>query len=86
MSLYVFGDELDGRTNIPRVVNRVDRINQPNSNGDRLVRIHAVAFPVMVSGNFGPPDSGIAFAKLMRILCERNGGTFVGLNAFRSVF
>ena len=40
----------------------------------------------MVSGNHGPPDSGIAFAKLMRILCERNGGTFVGLNAYRSVF
>ena len=86
MSLYVFGDELDGRTDIQRVVNRVDRINQPDAKGERLVRIHAVAFPVMVSGNHGPPDSGIAFAKLMRILCERNGGTFVGLNAYRSVF
>ena len=86
MSLYVFGDELDGRSNIQRVVDRVDNINQPDAKGDRLVRIHAVAFPVMVSGNHGPPNSGIAFAKLMRILCERNGGTFVGLNAYRSVF
>ena len=84
MSLYVFGDELDGQANIQRVVNRVDRINQPDASGDRLVRIHAVGFPVMISGAFGPRDSAIAFAKLMRILCERNGGTFIGLSAFRT--
>jgi hypothetical protein len=31
-----------------------------------------------VSGN-----TGERFATLMRILCQKNGGTFVGLNSYR---
>jgi hypothetical protein len=30
-----------------------------------------------------PGNTGERFATLMRILCQRNGGTFVGLNSTR---
>lgn len=83
ISLYVFGDEFTGRST-QRVIEVVDRINREDTHGNRLVRIHGVGFPVMLSG---PPRfqvTGIKFAVLMRELCERNGGTFVGLNDFRT--
>lgn len=82
ISLYVFGDDFNGRS-IKAVVDAVDRINAPDATGHRLVRIHAVGFPVIFAQ---PPQfqaSGFRFAHLMRVLCERNGGTFVGLNDFR---
>lgn len=82
ISLYVFGDDFNGRS-IRAVVNAVDRINMPDAEGERLVRIHAVGFPVI----FAQPEqfhrSAYNFAHLMRVLCERNGGTFVGLNDYR---
>jgi hypothetical protein len=34
----------------------------------------------MLQDRFGPGNTGERFATLMRILCQRNGGTFVGLN------
>jgi hypothetical protein len=40
------------------------------------VRIHAIGFPL--DPRF-VPTTGIRFAMLMRILCGRNGGAFVGL-------
>ena len=82
ISLYVFGDEFGGRS-IQRVVDVVDRINRPDASGERLVRIHAVGFPVQFSGLRGGSITGVQFAILMRILCERNGGTFVGLNSIK---
>ncbi len=77
ISLYVFGDEFTGK-NMQGAIEAVDRINRPDERGRRRVRIHAVGFPTQ----FGPPDgiSGLRFATLMRALCERNGGVFVGLN------
>jgi hypothetical protein len=82
ISIYVFGDEFTGRS-IQRVVETVDKINREDEKGDRLVRIHAVGFPVQF---IRPPNlqvTGIRFATLMRILCDQNGGTFVGLNSYR---
>ena len=55
----------------------IDRINVEDENGDRRVRIHAIGFPYNFTGT--PPQSSQRFAGLMRVLCERNGGTFVAL-------
>jgi hypothetical protein len=82
ISIFVFGDEFSGRS-IQRVVDTVDRINRQDEDGNRLVRIHAVGFPVQFANPPRYQDTGIKFAILMRTLCERNGGTFVGLNDFR---
>lgn len=84
ISLYVFGDEFSGRST-QRVVDVVDRINRTGADGERLVRIHAVGFPVQFANPPRYQDTGIKFSILMRELCERNGGTFVGLNDFRTL-
>ena len=83
ISLYVFGDDFNG-SSIAAVINQVDRINVQNTSGERLVRIHGVGFPVIFSQAAQFQASGFRFAHFMRILCERNGGTFVGLNSFRT--
>ena len=80
ISIYVFGDEFTGRS-IDDVVESVARINRRDSRGNRLVRIHAVGFPVMFAVSGVSNSTGVRFATLMRILCHRNGGTFVGLNS-----
>ena len=80
ISLYVFGDEFTGRS-IDDVVDTVDKINRVNARGDRLVRIHSVGFPVQFVRPINQQTTGVRFATLMRILSERNGGTFVGLNS-----
>ena len=82
ISLYVFGDEFTGDS-IDRVVQTVNRINKEDSRGNRLVRIHAVGFPVMFSQQAFAENTGVRFATLMRILCRRNGGAFVGLSSIR---
>jgi hypothetical protein len=82
ISLYVFGDEFSGKA-IQPVIDQVDRINKVTRDGSRRVRIHAVGFPVMLQDRFGPGNTGERFATLMRILCQKNGGTFVGLNSTR---
>jgi len=80
ISIYVLGDEFSGGS-IENVVNTVDRINRPNSSGERPVRIHAIGFPTVFSVAQAGEHTGVMFATLMRILCRRNGGTFVGLNS-----
>ena len=82
ISLYVFGDEFTGDS-IARVLDTVDRINHEDASGNRLVRIHAVGFPVQFIRAPHLQTTGIRFATLMRELTFRNGGTFVGLNDFR---
>ncbi len=82
ISLYVLGDEFTGRS-IQNVVKTVDRLNRERANGERMVRIHAVGFPVQFSRPAHLQLTGIRFAALMRELTYRNGGTFVGLNDFR---
>jgi hypothetical protein len=76
ISLYVFGDEFTGPS-IDSVVKGVDIINREDATGERRVRIHAIGFPVRPDA---PQYTSIRFATLMRILCQRNGGTFVGLH------
>ena len=82
ISIYVFGDEFTGKS-IADVIDVVDRINKEDNQGNRLVRIHAIGFPVQFSQREALQVTGIRFATLMRELARRNGGTFVGLNEFR---
>jgi len=82
ISIYVFGDDFTGNS-LNEVLNAVDRINARNNRGDRLVRIHAVGFPVLYQQAPAQQGSVHRFAALMRELTYRNGGTFVGLNDFR---
>ncbi len=82
ISLYVFGDEFSGGS-MQRVIDKVDRINRPDATGKRLVRIHAVGFPVQFLRPYPLQTTGIRFATLMRALTRRNGGTFVGLDAVK---
>jgi len=76
ISLYVFGDEFTG-SSIDSVVKGVDVINREDETGERRVRIHAIGFPVRPDA---PQYTSVRFATLMRILCQRNGGSFVGLD------
>lgn len=82
ISLYIFGDEFTG-SSIQRVIDKVDQINRVGQDGNRLVRIHAIGFPVVFAYPAQQQSSGIRFAILMRELCARNGGTFVALNDYR---
>jgi len=82
ISIYVLGDEFTGES-IAQVVDTVDRINRTDAQGNRLVRIHAVGFPVQFIRAPHLQTTGIRFATLMRELTFRNGGTFVALNDFR---
>ncbi len=82
ISLFVFGDEFSGNA-IQPVIDEVDRINRATKDGTRRVRIHAVGFPVLLKNQVGRGNTGERFATLMRILSQKNGGTFVGLNNTR---
>ncbi len=82
ISLYVFGDEFSGSAVQP-VVESVERINRAAKDGSSRVRIHAVGFPVVMDRTDKRGNTGERFATLMRILCQKNGGTFVGLNSTR---
>ena len=75
ISIYVFGDEFTGAS-IQQVVDTVDRINHNDATGERAVRIHYIGFPLDPAV---PQFTNIRLAQLMRIICQRNGGTFVGL-------
>ncbi len=76
ISIYVFGDEFQGGS-MEAVIRQIDAINVEDAEGNRRVRIHAIGFPYNFTGT--PPQSSQRFAGLMRVLCERNGGTFVAL-------
>jgi len=71
----VLGDEFTGAS-IDAVVKAVDVLNREDSSGQRRARIHAIGFPVRPDA---PQVTSIRFATLMRILCAKNGGAFVGL-------
>ena len=82
ISLYVFGDEFSGQR-IQPVIDTVARLNQRTKDGSPRVRIHAVGFPTVMEQTRAAGNTGERFATLMRILCQKNGGTFVGLNSTR---
>ena len=78
ISIYVLGDAFTGDS-ISNIVRAVDSLNPEDDEGNRLVRIHGIGFPVhFVDQRYGLRD-GMRFATLMRELARRNGGTFVGL-------
>jgi hypothetical protein len=79
ISIYTLGDDFQGRS-IRQVVKTVDQLNKANASDERLVRIHALGFPVHLREGASPSASAIRFAALMRELSYNNGGTFIGLN------
>lgn len=79
ISIYVFGDEFSGGS-VENVVRQVETVNRPTTTGELLVRIHAVGFPFLFEPGRSASDTSRRFAQLMRILCDRNGGTFVALS------
>ena len=83
ISLYVFGDDFTGK-NINDVIEEVARINRPDAKGNPRVRIHAFGFPVLFLSSEGE-ENFTRFAHLMRVLAERNSGSFVGLNSLELV-
>lgn len=76
VSIFVFGDDYP-RGSVESVVRYVDRVNQADREGNRLMRVHAVGFPTQFVRGTSP--NALRFANLMRALCERNGGSFVAL-------
>jgi hypothetical protein len=82
VSIYYFGDEFSGRAVQP-VLEEVDRINRSSAGGGHRMRIHAVGFPTVIERTQQRGNTGERYASLMRTLCYRNGGTFVGLNSTR---
>ncbi len=81
ISIYVFGDEFSGKS-IDSVVRQIDTVNKVDANGNRMVRIHAVGFPFLFRGSGDIPPTAHRFSQLMRVLCDRNGGTFVALTDY----
>ncbi|MDA9091645.1 VWA domain-containing protein [Porticoccaceae bacterium] len=80
ISIYTLGDDYQGRS-IRNVVKAVDKLNKAHRGANRLVRIHAIGFPVHFPPGSTPSASAIKFAALMRELSYNNGGTFIGLNS-----
>lgn len=76
ISLYVLGDEFTGES-YQAALDAVAKVNKADANGRRLVRIHAVGFP---QGPGMTPFTSVRFSALMRMMCEQNNGTFVGVN------
>jgi hypothetical protein len=86
ISLHVYSDDFaTGTGSINAVVREVDRLNHAGGDGQRRVRIHAVAFPVYYEVTGGELLSSADYATLMRVLCQRNGGTFVALPTRRDI-
>tara|TARA_B110000305_G_scaffold166313_1_gene183899 strand:- start:2062 stop:3063 length:1002 start_codon:yes stop_codon:yes gene_type:complete len=83
ISIYVIGDDFQPGGSIQDVLQTIDRINVEDENGDRLVRIHGIGFPVIFSGLARYQQSVYRYSTLMREMTQRNGGTFVGMNDFR---
>jgi hypothetical protein len=84
ISLYVYSDDF-AQGSINAVVREIDRRNKVDAQGNRRVRIHAVAFPVLYEVTGGQLYSAAQFAVLMRVICQRNGGTFVALPLLRDL-
>ncbi|HEY6481894.1 MAG TPA: hypothetical protein VIY54_00030 [Steroidobacteraceae bacterium] len=75
ISVFVLGDEFTG-TSIQASLDAIGRLNLPDAAGRRPIRIHAIGFPEAPGMS---PFTNIRFSALMRLVCEQNNGTFVGL-------
>ena len=76
IAIWVLGDDfgsLGGSTSVERVCKIVSRMNKSDRFGNRLVRIHGIAFPTQGANE---PEK---YVHLLRKLSEQNGGTFVAL-------
>jgi hypothetical protein len=82
ISVYVMGDDFQPGGSITRVIDTIDRLNRKDANGNSMVRIHAIGFPVLFAQDRRYQGSVYRYANLMRELTQRNGGTFVGLNNY----
>lgn len=80
ISIYVLGDDFQPGSSIREVLRAISRINVEHANGERLVRIHGIGFPALLSAPAQGRRSVNRFATLMREMTRQNGGTFVGLN------
>lgn len=83
ISIYVMGDDFQPGGSITQVLRTIDRLNAKDADGNPMVRIHGVGFPVIFGLEARYHQSAYRFANLMRELTQRNGGTFVGLNSFQ---
>ena len=83
ISIYVLGDDFQQGGSIEQVLRQVDRINIEDGNGSRLVRIHGIAFPVLLDQPERFQRSARRYVTLMRELTRRNGGVFVLLPDYR---
>ena len=83
ISIYVLGDDFQPGGSIQNVLQTIDRIYVEDENGDRLVRIHGIGFPVIFAGPRRFQQSVYRYSTLMREMTQRNGGTFVGLNDYQ---
>lgn len=82
ISIYVMGDDFQPGGSITRVIETIDRLNAKDADGNPMVRIHGIGFPVIFALESRYHPSVYRYANLMRELTQRNGGTFVGLNSF----
>jgi hypothetical protein len=75
VSVFVLGDEFTGDS-IQEALDSIGSLNKPAPDGRRPVRSHAIGFP---EGADMSPFTNIRFSALMRLICEQNDGTFVGM-------
>jgi hypothetical protein len=75
VNVFVLGDEFTGDS-IQEALDSIGSLNKPGPDGRRPVRIHAIGFP---EGADMSPFTNIRFSALMRLICEQNDGTFVGM-------
>jgi hypothetical protein len=76
IGLYVIGDEFTGDSH-QAALDAVNRVNRSGPAGARALRIHAIGFP---AGPGMPQFTNTRFSALMRLMCEQNNGSFVGLD------
>ncbi len=86
ISVYYFGDDFSpGSSAINATVREIDRENHASDRHGRRVRIHAVLFPTYYEVTGGQLLTAADFATAMRVICQRNGGTFISLPARRDM-
>src|SRR5258707_3760573 len=75
VGIFVLGDEFTGDS-IQEALDSIGALNKPGPDGRRPMRIHAIGFP---EGADMSPFTNMRFSALMRLICEQNDGTFVGM-------
>ena len=60
------------------MLNRIDRANAADEDGNRLITINAIGFPHVIKFERHFTRTGKKFANLMRELTFMHGGAFIG--------